>query len=399
MKILIVNKFLYPRGGSEIYALNMKDLLEQHRHEVKCYAMKYPLNISCDESRYFAEEVSFFNSSYLNKAKAAARVLWGHGVYEGFVRLLDDFRPDVIHLNNIHSYLSPCVASIAHQRGIKVIWTLHDYKLLCPSYSCLYHGQTCTCCFDDKFQVVKKKCMRNSCLASVLGWLEILLWNKERLCRWTTAFISPSYFLLQQMELNNFPKERLFKLWNFIGSKEHKSIGDSFSSTREEAYAYIGRLSQEKGITFLLNIATSLPYKLYVVGDGPLLNQLKAQYESDKIIFLGRITLEKVILLLNKVQFTVMPSIWYENNPLSVIESLCCGTPVLGRNIGGIPELLETSPYNALFNDDAELLQAIPQMFNRASSVDRKALSTSSLQLFSAENYYKRWMEIVNSRP
>ena len=103
--------------------------------------------------------------------------------------------------------------------------------------------------------------------------------------------------------------------------------------------------------------------------------------------------------MLNKVQFTVMPSIWYENNPLSVIESLCCGTPVLGRNIGGIPELLETSPYNALFNDDAELLQAIPQMFNRASSVDRKALSTSSLQLFSAENYYKRWMEIVNSRP
>lgn len=399
MKILIVNKFLYPRGGSEIYALNMKDMLEQHGHEVKYYAMKYSLNLSCDENSYFAEEVSFSSNSYFKKAKAAARVLWGYGVYDGFVKLLDDFCPDVVHLNNVHSYLSPRVANIAHWRGIKVIWTLHDYKLLCPSYSCLYHGKTCTCCFDNKFQVVRKKCMKNSWQASILGWLEILSWNRKRLCRWTDTFICPSNFLLQQMRRNSFPENKLFKLWNFISPRGEKYISSSFFSTREYAYAYIGRLSEEKGITALLNAANALPYKLYIAGEGPLFNQLKIQYESDKIIFLGRITAEEVIHLLNKVQFTILPSICYENNPLSVIESLCCGTPVLGRNMGGIPELLETSPYNALFNDDAELFQAISRMFNRVSSVDRKALSTSSLQLFSAENYYKRWMEIVNSRP
>ena len=117
----------------------------------------------------------------------------------------------------------------------------------------------------------------------------------------------------------------------------------------------MGRLSEEKGVDALLKAAIQLPYKLYIAGRGPLENYLQQNYVSPNIVFLGQLSAEAVIHLLKKVQFSIIPSICYENNPLGVIESLCCGTPVLGRNIGGIPELLKTNTYNRLFSKDEDL--------------------------------------------
>ena len=164
---------------------------------------------------------------------------------------------------------------------------------------------------------------------------------------------------------------------------------------REEAYAYIGRLSQEKGVESLLKAASRLPYKLYIAGSGPLEADLKKKYTANNIIFLGHLGIMDTIELLKKISFTVIPAIWYENNPLSVIESLCCGTPVLGRNIGGIPELIETSSFNRLFTQDEELPSLITKMFNTVVSANRDELSTAALQRFSGEHYYQKWLEVV----
>ena len=135
-KIIIVNKFFYERGGDCIYTINLKHLLEQQNHKVAIFAMQYADNINSEWEVYYPSEVSF-TGSLKNKILAASRTLGFNGVKKSFINLLENFKPDIVHLNNIHSYISPLVAKLAHDRGIKVVWTLHDYKLLCPSYTFL----------------------------------------------------------------------------------------------------------------------------------------------------------------------------------------------------------------------------------------------------------------------
>lgn len=395
MKILIVNKFLYSRGGDCIYTLNLGKLLHNAGHEIRFYAMNYSQNIQCNDNKFFAEEVSFTGIGLSGKAKAASRIIWGTGVIQNFKRVLDEFQPDVVHLNNIHSYLSPIVAKLAYKRKIKVLWTLHDYKLICPSYSCLCKEKPCEACFTNKGNVIFRKCMKNSLLASVLAWGEAINWNKNKLSVWTDHFICPSQFMAEKMMQGGYPANKLHVIPNFIGEEQAQYIMHTTTSTREEAYAYIGRLSEGKGIEFFLKVAVQLPYKLYIAGTGPLEDELKTKYTANNIVFLGQLAAKDIIGLLKRVSFTVIPSIWYENNPLSVIESLCCGTPVLGRNIGGIPELLETNRCNRLFMKDEELPALITEMFSSTTSTDRDELSATSLRRFSREQYYQKWLQIA----
>ena len=140
MKILLANKFYYRRGGDCIYMLNLEKLLKAHGHEVAVFAMDYPENLDTPWKKYFPKNMS--------KLMAFTRPFGSHEVKSTFKKLLDDFKPDVVHLNNVHTQLSPVMAELAHQRGIKVVWTLHDYKLLCPRYDCLKNGNTiCETCF------------------------------------------------------------------------------------------------------------------------------------------------------------------------------------------------------------------------------------------------------------
>ena len=145
-RILIVNKFYYNRGGDCIVAMNTERLLQENGYDVGFFAMKYSENNPTRFSEYFAEEVNF-SSGLTGKIQGLRRTLGLGNIRTSFTRILDDFKPDVVHLNNIHSYLSPVLAQMAHKRGIRVVWTLHDYKLLCPSYACLRNGKPCELCY------------------------------------------------------------------------------------------------------------------------------------------------------------------------------------------------------------------------------------------------------------
>ena len=395
-KILIVSKFLYARGGAEVYSINLGEILQKQGHEVRFFSMRYPQNIHVNEDKYFAEEVSFFHSSISGRLKAALRV-FGVGIKENYKKILDEFQPDIVHLNNIHSYLSPIVAKLSYERGIKVIWTIHDYKLICPTYSCLYKKLPCEACFSNKANVIFRKCMKNNLFASFLAWGEAVYWNKKKLSKWTDTFICPSNFIAQKMKQGGYPAEKLHVICNFINDEKAKFITELNPEMKEIAYAYIGRLSEEKGINEFLKVAAKLPYKLYIAGNGPLENELKQKYSSDRIWFLGHLSAIEIIKLLKRVQFSVMPSICYENNPLSVIESLCCGTPVCGRRIGGIPELLEGNTDNHLFSNEAELISSLTEMFENSSAIERQKLSSNSCKRFSAELYYQRWLEVIQN--
>lgn len=391
MKILLANKFYYRRGGDCIYMFNLEKLLKAHGHEVAVFAMDYPENLDTPWKKYFPKNMS--------KLMAFTRPFGSHEVKSTFKKLLDDFKPDVVHLNNVHTQLSPVMAELAHQRGIKVVWTLHDYKLLCPRYDCLKNGNTiCETCFNGgKKACLDNKCMKGSKLASFIGYKEAVTWNRERLEASTDVFICPSQFMADKMVQGGFSKSKMQTLCNFIDVEKCK-----FSSTdgtdytddvellpkKEDYYCFIGRLSHEKGAKTLIEAANQLPYKLVIIGGGPLMDELKSVAHTN-IEFVGFKQWDDIKQLVGKARFSVIPSEWYENNPLSVIEAQCLGTPVLGANIGGIPELTD---YTFSSGNIADLKTKIEKMWN--SEFDYQQIASDAQHRYDAETYYDKLINI-----
>ena len=217
MKILLVNKFYYPRGGDCIYTLELEKLLKSKGHEVAIFSMQHPENLASTYNEFFPSETIFSLSNHKGIVESVLRPFGTHESKTKFNKLLDAFRPEILHLNNIHSQLSPILAEIAFKRNIKVVWTLHDYKLLCPRYDCLLHDtDPCELCFTDKTQVLRNKCMKDSFLASVIAYGEAVKWNKEKLQKYTSCFICPSQFMKNKMIQAGFDSNKLRTLCNFI---------------------------------------------------------------------------------------------------------------------------------------------------------------------------------------
>ena len=388
MRVLLANKFYYRRGGDCIYTINVEQLLKRHGHEVAVFAMHHPENLSSPWEKYFPSEVSFRPGSGM--AKAILRPFGTGEVKRLFSQLLDDFKPDVVHLNNIHSQLSPVIGEIAHRRGIRVVWTLHDYKPLCPRYDCLRSGTTpCYLCYTDKRSCLRNRCMKGSLPASIIGWREAVKWDRQRLTSITDSFICPSRFLAGEMSKGGFPEKKLHHLCNFIDV----SLCQRDGYTKKDYYCYVGRLSEEKGMRTLISAANALPYPLVVIGGGPLAEELQ-KLAKQHITFVGHKGWDDVKKLVGEARFSVIPSEWYENNPLSVIEAQCLGTPVLGSAIGGIPELIEEGVDGMTFKsgDVKDLGEKISMMWDK--DFDYKAIASAALSRYDSETYYKELLQV-----
>ncbi len=386
MKILLVNKFYYRRGGDCIYMLNLEQLLRAHGHEVAVFAMDYPENLDTPWKKYFPRNMS--------KLMAFTRPFGSREVKSKFNRLLDDFKPDVVHLNNIHTQLSPILAELAHQRGIRVIWTIHDLKLVCPRYDCLQNGmRLCQECFKDKKAVLRHRCMKNSLLASIIAFREFMMWNRNRLERNTDVFLCPSQFMADKMAEGGFCKDKMQVLCNFIDVRKCQCD----NGERSDYYCYVGRVSDAKGVRTLVEAANRLPYTLKIIGDGDILGELK-DLAKPNIEFLGFQNWDVIKDVESKARFTVLGSEIYENNPLSVIEAECLGTPVLGARIGGIPELIEEGVTGMTFvpGDVDDLVDKIEKMWN--TQFDYKKLASESRARYDAENYYRQIMDIYQNK-
>lgn len=395
MKILLANKFYYNRGGDCTYTINLQHLLEKRGHEVAVFAMDYPENYSTPWQKYFPSEINF--KPGVKMFEALLRPLGTQEVRRKFGQLLDDFRPDILHLNNIHSQLSPVIAEMAHRKGIRVIWTLHDYKLFCPRYDCLRNDrENCTRCMQDTRCVIRNKCMKGSLVGSLLGFSEIRKWNRKKLDEYTDRFICPSRFMNERMQEWGIAPEKLTTLHNFIDIERCKTCYDE----RQPYYCYVGRLSPEKGLNTLIEAAAKLPYPLKIVGGGPLAETLREKTkELPHIEFLGHRTWEEVKEIVRKARFLVIPSEWYENNPFSILEALCLGTPILGAHIGGIPEVIEKGFNGELFEPKSvpELRQRIEEMMT-AAPFDHQRIAEEAQKKFNSEQYYEQLENIYTAR-
>lgn len=388
MKILIANKYYYYRGGDCTVSISLEKLLQEKGHDVAFFSMQHPSNLPSEWDKYFPSQVDFSSTNLKEKLIAAKRPFYSNEVKRKFTKLIDDFRPDVLHLNNIHSQLSPYIGDIAHTKGIKVVWTLHDYKLICPTYSCLKNGEVCELCIQGSTSnVLYHKCMKHSLTASFLAYMESLVWNKKKLISNTDLFIAPSLFMKQMMVKGGFPDSKIKVLHNFT-NREYTL----HSFEKENYYCYIGRLSKEKGLKTLIDAASDLPYKLVIIGTGPIENDLP--HNKKNIEFVGFKNWDDMSKIVANAKFSILPSECYENNPLSVIESLCLGTPVLGANIGGIPEVIFSSKCGMLFKsgDVLDLKDKIQLMFN--SQFDYLTISELAKEKFSQDNFYNGIIKI-----
>ena len=383
MKILLANKFYYRRGGDCIYMLNLEQLLKQHGHEVAIFSMDYPENLESPWQKYWPKNMS--------NLAAFTRPFGDSEVRRKFTALLDDFKPDVVHLNNIHTQLSPVIAEIAHARGIRVVWTLHDSKLVCPCYTCMRNGKWCEECFTDKTAVVRHRCMPGSIPGAIIGWREILKWNKNRLQACTDIFLPPSHFLADTMVKGGYSADKMHVLCNFIDVSKVQNP----SLKKEDYYVFLGRVYAMKGIRTLCKAASQMPYKLIVIGGGELLPELQTQFRDfANIEFVGQKNWDGVCSILEGARFMVLPSECSENNPLTVIESQSLGTPVLGARIGGIPELIEENVSGKTFisGDVEDLKNKIEEMFT--TSFDYASIAKQAQARYNAEAYYEKLMGI-----
>ncbi len=381
MRIILCNKYYYRRGGDCIVTMNLERLLKAHGHEVAIFSMQYPEN---EESKW-----SSFWPSNMSKVDAFTRPFGARQVKVGFTRMLEDFKPDVVHLHNIHTQLSPLIAKIAHKRGFRVVWTLHDTKLVCPCYTCMRDGHWCEECFQDKTAVIKHRCMPGGIIGSTIGYLEAKKWDKEKLQEYTDLFLPPSQFMMDTVVRGGYNPKKFRVLCNFIDVDKVKNP----CFDKKDYFVYLGRVNEVKGVRSLCMAAASLPYKLIVIGGGELLPELQEQYNTSNIEFKGQMEWNNFRPIIEGAKFMVLPSEWSENNPLTVIESQSLGTPVLGARIGGIPELIEENVTGMTFESGnvEELKEKIELMWN--ASFDYKSIAENAVKRYSSEAYYEQLMK------
>jgi len=393
MKVLLANKFLYPRGGDCIHTMQLRELLISKGHQVHVYSMDYPDNISLPEDKYWPSQVSFNDKSPIKLYKALIRPFGDREVRKSFMKQVVDFQPDVVHVHNIHSQISPVIVEIAKKQNIPVVWTLHDYKLICPAYTCLDNQlNICEECFTYPQAVLQKKCIKGSQLGSLIGFWEAKKWNKDRISLFDVKFVSPSGFLKSKMIQAGFSESKISHIYNFILEKEYPQ---QVNLKRTKHILYVGRLSKEKGVETLCKAFKSQEgVKLDIIGDGPIRKELKKKYSNDNVSFLGFRNWDFIKEKLSQASFLVAPSEWYENNPLTILEALAMGTPVLGARIGGIPELVNNENGMLFESGKVEDLKQKIEMMNRICEWDYLKISHKAKEKFSTENFYNRLMKI-----
>ncbi len=394
MKILVVNKFLYNKGGSETYIFNLFGYMKKLGHEVEYFGMDDPGNIAGNSAGQAVSPIDF-KGNILKKALYPFRIIYSVEARRKIEKVIKNFKPDIIHLNNYNYQVTPSILYGIKKHHIPVIQTLHDPQLVCP-YHRLYNyrkGQNCEKCKDGRFiSCVSERCIENSILKSVLGAAESYIYRGLKTYDHIDYFISPSNFLKEKLiSMNiNLSENKLIVLHNFTGENA------ALHTVRKKPYVlYFGRISAEKGIRTLIEACGRLPRIRFVfAGSGEIEDELAGM---DNIEFLGHKTGEELEILIKEALFSIYPSEWYENCPMSVLESQMLGTPVIGADIGGIPELVRDNHDGLLFRpgDPGDLAKKIKYLYENDGI--RELFSRNSLEKakeFSIANYYKRLVEI-----
>lgn len=385
MKILLINKFHYIKGGSETYYFGLGELLKKYGHEVVYFSMKDEKNRPCAQEKYFVENVDFNKPmSKGQMAKAGLKMLYSFEAKDRLEQLIREEKPDIAHLNIFQSQLTASVVDVLHKYRIPMVYTMHDLKALCPCYTMLTHGQVCEECAGGNYlHCIQKRCMKDSLAKSVLAAAEAWIYHVKKTYNKFDLIITPSDFYKRKLEAAGITQAKIVHIPNFLPESE----GQTQNVCRGEYFLYFGRLSREKGILTLLEAyqkaAPALP--LYLVGTGPIEQEIKEKIAKlsleNKVKMLGFKQGEELRGIVAGSLCVILPSEWYENGPYSAIESLQLGRPLIGADIGGIPELIDKNGF-IFHSGDAEELAKRLQDMEMLNDAQYQSCCKASLDLF-----------------
>ena len=444
MKILMVNKFLYPNGGSETYMFELGKELERRGNEVQYFGMEHEGRIVSNHAEQYTTDMEF-HGSILSKLSYPFKIIYSKEAKNKMRIVLEDFKPDVVHLNNINFQLTPSVIDAVREydkrHGVrtKIIATAHDYQWVCPNHMMLTEDETgnhhvCFQCEGGHYEnCTKNKCIHGSRLQSMLGTYESKYYAKRGTYRQIDRIIAPSSFLKDKLETNPQFAGRIVMMHNFfppnntenvdkhrgiktvISLNKDISIGkESKTSAKEivvnaeknekykklnlpmEYVLYSGRFAEEKGIKTLLEVCRQLPNIQFVfAGNGSLQNEVDQVENVTCIGFLDWETMQQVI---KNAEFEVFPSEWYENCPFTVMEAQLGHTPLIASDMGGTPELLEDGVRGELYHggDAAQLKEKIEKFYNNPELVQKYRNACDKLPFDTVSEYYDKYMNLID---
>ena len=407
MKIILINTFHYYSGGDCVYTFNVSKLLqEKGNHKIVNFAMQHPNNLPSKYLEFFVPEINLLEElkkkSIKSGIKVLKRVIYSTTSKQKLSQLLDKYPVDIAHIQNIHSHITPSIFHTLKSRNIPIVWTLHDYFILCPNSTFFSKNKVCEKCKGGKFyNVLFRKCRKDSYAASFIVMFEEYIHRFLGLLKLVDFFITPSQFMRGKMIEYGFPSDKVIHVPHFI---DVNSFGPLAHVNSVGYIIYIGRLSYEKGVaTLIKSISIHSSNKLFIVGDGPMRaifeKQVEVSKQKSKVKFLGFISVrEKLKNVLREAAFAVFPSEWFETFGLGIVESYAMGKPVIGGNIGCIPELIKDGETGLLFepgnsNDLAEKMQWMIDHPKERQEMGQRARELVEKE-YNPELHYNRLMKV-----
>ena len=402
MKVLIVNKFLYPNGGSETYIFKIGKQLAEKGHEVQYFGMEHEGRIVGNRVESYTSSMDF-HTGKIGKLLYPFKIIYSLEARRKLRPVLEDFAPDVVHLNNFNFQLTPSILYEIERyekktgKQIRIIYTAHDYQLVCPNHLLLrpLEYELCERCLQNGFQeCIRSRCIHGSRIKSILGYMEGTLYKKLHTYRKLDAVICPSRFLRDRLAQYEDLRDKLLVMHNFVDKEDMQEEGDPQKETSGGYILYFGRFCQEKGVGTLLQVCRSLPQIPFVfAGSGPMEEEVNAVKNVENR---GFVSGEALYRLIAEAAFCVVPSEWYENRPFSVMASQSDGPPVLASAIGGIPELIKDGETGELFtpgNED-ELREKTEKLWKDRERLGRYTENCRSVQFDTTEEYCEKLMEV-----
>ncbi len=401
MRILAISPNNFIAGGSDRYFVEQCQMLEEHGHEVVKFCAANLRNESSSRSEYFPRGVDTSG----RKPADALRFIYSREAARNLSALLGSERLDLAHLHVYYGNFTGSIIAPLRRAGIPIVQTVHDYKPICPVYSLNCRGEICEACEGHAFwRATVKRCNRGSLARSALSTIEAYVTDALGARTGIDRFIAVCAFQAERLVRYGLPRDRTKVLLNFIDSRRLTPASGSVARTR---ITYVGRIEETKGVFDLLDAFIRLPaelksgVRLTFAGAGGAVDRLRnriSELAAHDVEYLGFVSGRTLHDLVRESICTVIVPRVYENCPMSVLESLALGTPVIGGLIGGIPELIDDGRDGLIVptRNGAALDRALGRMLTDAEFV-AKAARTGAAKMrdrFSADIHYEGLMQI-----